>query len=312
MYSQEETTNVFVKNQIIHSNNSCFNQYIYKITSIPLTNSNTIFINRIANKLQFRVTKLPSLPVRSTTGTVPAPGISILTACPAARHRGGQRRRRRRRGLIGADGHVGERREHAPDAHGPHGPEAEGPEPAVLGEDVGRAAEDEVDQPLDEHEHGDLDERVAELRRERQEGGGGGVHGYNRPVDRRRQDGGIENSRGCCGWMAMEWRGRCVWMDARVVMPRCHGLCSCSGGGSVLSVSLALYRGTWLAGSQLACARSCGAVRCGCSLLQVVFPWSYTKAVKWCGFRRHLLVWRSWDILVLLKFALRGRRGPCF
>ena len=140
--------------------------FLQKRTPIEYTIS---IINHITNQLQFRTTKLPSLPSRCTTRSG---GISILTAKPAARRRGQQRRRRRE--LVGADGDVGERLQHAPDAHGPHRLEAEGPEPAVLGEDVGRAAEDEVDQPLDEHEHGDLDKRVAELRREREEGG---VHG---------------------------------------------------------------------------------------------------------------------------------------
>lgn len=91
--------------------------------------------------------------------------ISILAGSFAVRRRRGGRQRWR--GVVGADGDVGERRQHAPDAHGAHGAEAEGPEPAVLGEDVGGAAEDEVDQPLDEHEHGHLGERDAELRRQR-------------------------------------------------------------------------------------------------------------------------------------------------
>jgi hypothetical protein len=93
----------------------------------------------------------------------------------ATRRCGRQRRRSRR--LVGADRDVGEVRQHAPDAHGPHRPEAERPEPGVRGEDVGRAAEDQVDQRLDEHEHGDLGERVAELRREREEGRFHGYHG---------------------------------------------------------------------------------------------------------------------------------------
>jgi hypothetical protein len=173
VYSQEErkSKHVAVKNQII-----LLNQYVYKIPSILVLPTYIQelewipFPSAVTNQLQPRTAKLINNFDRSRPEVT---AISILAGSFAARRRrrrGGRHQHgRRRRGVVGADGDVGERRQHAPDAHGAHGAEAEGPEPAVLGEDVGGAAEDEVDQPLDEHEHGHLGERVAELRRQRRE-----------------------------------------------------------------------------------------------------------------------------------------------
>jgi hypothetical protein len=99
----------------------------------------------------------------------PAAAGAASSPTPGGIHRRRRRRRRRRDAAVfwDADRDVGERGQHAADAHAPHRPEPAGRRRPARAEDVGRVAQDQVHQRLDEREHGHLRQRGAELRRRR-------------------------------------------------------------------------------------------------------------------------------------------------